>query len=167
MSGFKTTLGMPDIFDLMWGDLDNFFSSLYRGNQTIDGFQIKPTDIYRDLNYPPMNLWLNQDTRDLILEFAVAGIPMDNINIKVEGDYLDLEIDKFYEEERESYRLIRKGIKSGKIKQRIYIPASRYETDKVKAELRDGILLIKVSSKEEIKPKRVSIEYSSGRKSLE
>lgn len=156
MSGFKT-LAMPDIFEMMWKDLDGFFMS-----------NISSADIYRDINYPPMNVWVEHDTKDLILEFAVAGIPMDNIDINVEGDYLNLNIDKVVDEEtRDNYRLFRKGIKSGKAKQKIYIPASMYKTGEIKAELRDGILLVKVPSKEEIKPKKVSIEYSGKKKELE
>lgn len=156
MSGFKT-LAMPDIFEMMWRDFDGFFTS-----------NVSSADIYRDVNYPPMNVWAEHDTKDLILEFAVAGIPMDNIDINVEGDYLDLNIDKVVDEDvRDNYRLIRKGIKSGKARQRIYIPASKYKTGEVKAELRDGILLVKVPSKEEIKPKKVAIEYSGKKKELE
>jgi HSP20 family protein len=166
MSGFKQ-MAMPDIFELMWRDFDSFFNSLY-GEVSSKNKAFSSGDIYRDINYPPMNVWADQDTKDLILEFAVAGIPMDNISINVEGDYLELGIDKVEDEDvRDTYRLIRKGIKSGRAKQRIYIPASKYKTDEIKAELRDGILLIKVPSKDEIKPKKVVIEYSNGNKRLE
>jgi len=149
MSNFKT-LALPEFFDLMWKDFDNLFE------------RMSPSDIYRDINYPPMNLWIEKDTKDMILEFAVAGIPEENIGINVEGDYLELSVAKTEENERDNYRLVRKGIKSGSIKQRIYVPASKYETDNVQAELKDGILLVKVPSREEMKPKRVQIQNLSG-----
>jgi len=164
MSGFKT-MAMPDVFDLMWRDFDSFFNELY-GNTQNNRFSTG--DIYRDVNYPPMNVWADHDSKDLILEFAVAGIPMDRIGINVEGDYLELNIDKNDGEEvRDNFKLIRKGIKSGTARQRIYIPTSKYLTDQIKAQLKDGILLIKVPSKEEIKPKKVSIEYDDGKNKLE
>ena len=161
MSNFKT-LAMPDIFDLMWRDFDGFFNELY-GRTTSSSHSVSSNDIYREVSYPPMNLWVEKDSKDLILEFAVAGIPMNNIDINVEGDYLELGVEKTGDDdERDNYKLIRRGIKAGKAKQRIYIPASKYKTDEVKAELRDGVLLIKVPSREEIRPKKIQIEYSNG-----
>ena len=164
MSNFKT-LAMPDIFDLMWRDFDSFFNGIYGGSSS---HSVSSNDIYREVSYPPMNLWVEKDSKDLILEFAVAGIPMDNIDINVEGDYLELTVEKTGdEEERDNFLLVRRGIKAGRAKQKIYIPVSKYKTDEIKAELRDGLLLIKVPSKDVIKPKRVSIEYSNGNKRLE
>lgn len=165
MSNFKT-LAMPDIFDLMWRDFDNFFNGLYGGTAS-SNYSVSSNDIYREVSYPPMNLWVEKDSKDLILEFAVAGIPMDNIDINVEGDYLELSVEKTGDEdERDNYKLVRRGIKAGKAKQRIYIPASKYKTDEVRAELRDGVLLIKVPSREEIRPKKIQIEYSNGHKQI-
>jgi HSP20 family molecular chaperone IbpA len=162
MSGFKT-MAMPDVFDLMWRDFDSFFNGLYEGRVNTNHSSISSNDIYREVSYPPMNLWVEKDSKDLILEFAVAGIPMNNININVEGDYLELEIDKILNMEvNDSYKLVRKGIKTGRAKQRIYIPSSKYKTDEVKAELKDGILLVKVPSREEVRPKKIQIEYSNG-----
>lgn len=150
MGNFKS-LALPDFFDIMWKDFDNLFE------------RMSPSDVYRDINYPPMNLWVDKDSKDIIMEFAVAGIPEENIDINVEGDYLELSVAKHEETERDNYKLVRKGIKSGSVKQRIYVPASKYETENIKAELDGGILYVKVPSKEEMKPKKVQIQSPGGK----
>lgn len=156
-------LAMPDIFDKMWRDFDSFFGEI-SGDSTSRSFS--PV-IYKDINYPPMNVWVDQESKDMVLEFAVAGIPMENINIDVEGDYLHLTIDKNEEEDvKDNFKLIRKGIKTGKVKQRIYVPSSKYKTEDVKAEMRDGLLLVKVPSRDEVKPKRVQIEPAKNENGL-
>lgn len=162
MSNFKT-MAMPDVFDLMWRDFDSFFNNLY-GDVSPSKQIITSADIYRDVNFPPMNFWVEHDSKDILLEFAVAGIPIEQIGINIEGDYLELSIDKSKEDSKNGFKLIRKGIKSGKAKQRIYIPASKYHTEKITAKMKDGILSIKVPSKEVIRPKKIQIEYDKTKK---
>lgn len=160
MSNFKY-VSAPDIFDQMWRDFDSFFNSVWS----------TPSDsrvtLYRDVSYPPMNVWAEQDSKDLILEFAVAGIPQENINIDIEGDYLILNIDKKEEDDkRDNYRLIRRGIKAGQANQKIYIPTSKYDTENIQAQMQNGILLVKVPSREETRPRKVEIQ-TSGKNLLE
>jgi len=161
MSNFKY-VSAPDVFEQMWRDFDSFFNSVW--NPTSNDSRVA---LYRDINYPPLNVWAEEDSKDLILEFALAGIPQDNVEINVEGDYLELTINKDDpEERRDGYKLIRKGIKSGAAKQRIYIPASKYDTENIQAQMQNGILLVKVPSREESRPRKVKIQ-TSGKNLLE
>ena len=146
----RQNLNLPDVFESMWNEFDNFFSNpnYSRGLR-----------LYEEVDYPPMNLFIEEDSKNLYLEFAVAGIPMENISVNTEGDYLELTIDKKSEEDvNNKYRLIKKGIKTGKAKQKLYIPASKYDTENIKAELNDGILSLLIPSREEVKPRRIPIE---------
>lgn len=149
-------VSLPDLYDLMFRDFDKFFSNLSNN------------DFYGDFNYPPMNLWIEKESKDLVLGFAVAGIPMENIKVDVEGDYLLLEIDKSHDElVGPNYTLLKRGIRNSHSKSKVYIPSSKYQVDKIKAELKDGLLLISVPTREESKPKRIQIEFSDGKKKLE
>lgn len=159
MSNFKY-VSAPDIFDQMWRDFDSFFNSVW------DSTSDSRVALYRDVVYPPMNVWANQDSKDLILEFAVAGIPQDKVSIDVEGDYLILGVDKSEEEKRDNYRLIRRGIKAGATKQKIYVPTSKYDTENIQAQMVNGLLLVKIPSREEAKPRKVEIQ-TSGKNMLE
>ena len=160
MSNVKA-LNMPDIFDEMWRDFDNLFGNISE-NGAVKSFS---PSIYKDIDYPPMNVWVDQDSKNMILEFAMAGIPMENINMNFEGDYLELEVEKTEEDNSSGdYKLIRKGIKSGKTRQRIYIPSSKYSTEDIEASLNDGILSVRVPAREEVKPQRVQIQSGSNAK---
>ena len=69
----------------------DLFESLFKD---FDGFiKFGSGDLFPDANYPPMNSWVEEDTKDLFLEFAVAGITEEKISIDVEGDYVIFEVD--------------------------------------------------------------------------
>lgn len=117
-----------------------------------------PSNIHLyDSNYPPLNLWVNNETLDLVFEFAVAGIPKDKININFEDGDMILEIDSV-EAEREGYTLSQKGIRTRKSKTYYSVPFAKYDVDGAKASLTDGILTITIPARDEIKPKALAIE---------
>ena len=109
-------------------------------------------------NFPPMNLWVNEDTKDLVLEFAVAGIPEDAIGIEFEGDYLLLNIANSNVTEREGFVRYYSGIKASSCRKKVYLPRSRYDVDEASARLENGILIIAIPAKEEMKPRKLTIE---------
>ncbi len=58
---------------------------------------------------------------------------------------------------KEGLKLLKKGIKTPAFSSVFIVPVSKYETEKSIAEMKDGILTIKVSAKDEIKPKKITI----------
>lgn len=108
-------------------------------------------------NFPPMNMYVNPETKDVVYEFAVAGVPRDHIKISVEEDYLVISTEKV-SSERKDLKLVENGIKRSSTTNRYYIPGSRYQLDKIKAGLEDGILTITVPAREETRPRVVEIE---------
>jgi HSP20 family molecular chaperone IbpA len=109
-------------------------------------------------NFPPMNLWVNEETKDLVFEFAVAGIPEECINIEFEGDYLLLNIANSGQVKREGFACYHTGIRSSSSKKKVYLPRSRYDIDGASANLKGGILIIAIPAKEEMKPRKLQIE---------
>lgn len=127
-------------------------------NPPVEEWYTIPTNVkIYDSSFPPMNVWVSEETKDLVLEFAVAGIPKDHITIDFEGDKMTLEIEA-QKQEREGFVLSQKGIRSSKSKTYYTVPQSKYETGKAKAELRDGVLVIAIPAREDQRPRRLLIE---------
>lgn len=112
--------------------------------------------IYED-KYPPLNVWIHEETRDLLLEFAVAGIPRDKISIEFDGDKLRLEIEA-HSEEKEGYKRSQKGIRGSSSKTWYTVPQEKFDTSEAKAGLSDGILSIHIPAREDQRPRKLLIE---------
>lgn len=110
--------------------------------------------------FPPMNIWVGDESKDLVLEFAVAGIPEDAIDIQFEGDYLTMDIENT-NVEREGFTKHYAGIKASHSRKKIFIPQSRYKVLDATAHMDNGILTIAVPAQEEIKPRTVKIVMQS------
>lgn len=135
-----------------FNDLFDFFDDLW-GNVT---FPMGGFHIYEEYNFPPMNLWIKEETKDVLLEFAIAGIPKENISINTEGDYLNFEIKKS-DVSKEGFKLIKKSLSNASVKNRYYFPSSKYNLANIKADLKDGILKVFIPAREETKPKLIEI----------
>jgi HSP20 family molecular chaperone IbpA len=139
----------------------NFFDQIFEDTwypTTIGSgtYQIPTNYKVYDTSYPPMNVWIQEETKDLVLEFAVAGIPQDKIHIDFEGDKMSLDIES-YSENRTDYVLTQKGIRSSKSKTYYTVPQSKYDIQNASAELKDGILSVRIPAREDQRPRRLQI----------
>lgn len=123
-----------------------------------DVYYTIPTNvkIYNE-TFPPLNVWVHQETKDLLLEFAVAGIPKENITVDFEGDRMVLEIESV-SSDREDYVLSQKGIRTSKSRTTYVVPQSKYDVTEARAELKDGILSISIPAREDQRPRRLTID---------
>jgi len=137
------SISIVDLFDNIFEDMDRNFGYVHS--------QLYP------VSFPPCDVYIQEETKDMILEFAVAGIPKDQINLSIEGDYLIFKIEKT-DRHKDGYKCIQKGIKSSSATQKFYVPSAKYQSDKVKVDLIDGILSIYIPAKEELKPRKLLIE---------
>jgi len=135
-------ISIIDLFDSLFEDMDR-------------GFDLVHSNLYQ-VSYPPCDVYIEEETKDMILEFAVAGIPKESMSLTIEGDYLFFKIDRV-DRKREGFKIIQKGIKSSAVTQKFYIPSAKYQLDQVKVDLKDGILSIHIKAKEELKPKQLMI----------
>lgn len=140
-----STFNLTDLFDAMWNDFEKFHR-MYEGSHGV--YQV---------NFPPLNLWLDDDKKDLYLEFAVAGYSQDDIELDAEGDYLYLKINPS-KRDREGLLLLQKGISGTKVNKKFYIPSSRYDLSNVKAYMESGLLVVHIPAKENARPQKIMIE---------
>ena len=109
------------------------------------------------VSFPPYDVYVHEETKDLLYEFALAGISKDSVNVNLDGDFLTLEIEKDTTERDDGFVLQRTGIKKGKGKLRFGVPASKFDHEKAEAKFEEGILSIRIPAKEHLKGRKLLI----------
>ena len=94
---------------------------------------------------------------DLYLTCELPGMEEKDIDVTIASNVLTIKGTKQEEKQEERGKYYRKESWSGSFQRTIPLPAS-LDTDKVEAELTDGILYITLQRKEEAKPKQVSVK---------
>lgn len=106
-------------------------------------------DYYPNFSYPPMNIYLTPD-RCEVFEFAVAGFEEKNISLSFQGDYMVFSAKIEVEQPQEGIRYFKRRLKLKDIeKQKYYVPADKFDQEKVKAVFKNGILKVIIPPKEE------------------
>ena len=141
----KSYHSIVDLFDTIFYEFEPFLTQ-----------SSVPQKIY-DFSFPPMNMWVNEDSKDLEYDFAIAGIPKEKVSVSFEGDHMYLTIENS-SQKREGWKIVQQGIKQSEWKQKIYVPSSKYDTQNAKARFIDGVLTITIPAREETKPKQLLIE---------
>jgi len=113
--------------------------------------------MYNAPSFPPVNVLLNKDTKDLIFEFAVAGYKEEEMDINFSGDYLILKLQINKENGDEKIKIIHNGIRKQDVCFRYYTPSDKYDQEGVVANLANGVLSVKVPAREEAQKKKIVI----------
>jgi HSP20 family molecular chaperone IbpA len=105
-------------------------------------------DYYPNFSYPPMNVFLTPE-RSIVFEFAVAGFEEKNISLTFQGDYMVFSARIDLEPPAEGIRYFKRRLKLKDVeKQKYYVPADKFDQEKVKAVFKNGILKVTVPPKE-------------------
>lgn len=104
-------------------------------------------ELYYD-NFPPVDVILNKDTKDLTFKFALAGVNSDLVKISFDDDALLLSYEGEANSLTEKEKYIRKGIKTKRFETKYYVPFSKYAVDDTKADFKEGLLTITIPAKE-------------------
>jgi len=137
-----------NIFDELFADFESVFNSPE---------VVRCGEVFHTSNFPPVNIYMDEISKDLTYEYAVAGYNKDDIEVDFDGDKMIIEIKSPKSTKSESLKILKKGIKTAGVKSTTPIPVSKYNTGDSKAEMKDGILTIFVPAREEIKPKKIII----------
>lgn len=118
-------------------------------------------DFYPNYSYPPINVYLTED-RTMILQFALAGFSESDVNLEFRGDYLVFSADMDFDPPK-NVRYFKKRLKLKNVKdQRYFIPADKYQQDKVTAQFRNSILTVTIPPREEVQtPEGVKVNIDS------
>lgn len=98
------------------------------------------------------------ETNDGYVLYAdLPGVERKDLELSVENNLLSLTGEKKEaKEEKEGKSFFRKETWSGKFRRTVALPPAA-DPEKVKAELKDGVLQVSVGKREELKPRRISV----------
>ena len=104
----------------------------------------------------PLNIYYDED--GLYFEIACTGLTKDDIQLKTEGDILNISYDKPEQSTPKDYSgyiyhgLSKKSFSLG------YKIAPKFDLTKIKAEMENGLLKISIPLTKEAKPKSIKIQ---------
>ena len=103
---------------------------------------------YDEVHFPLTNVFLYKN-KDLEFTMAIAGYNKDDISIEFDGDYMTVSLKNSSNKSRtEEGTWLKRSIKIARGKARYYVPSSKYDQLKASAEMKDGLLKIRIPSKE-------------------
>ena len=132
--------GFPSTFRSLSRDLDSFFG------RTID--VPDPVRFHVDIH---------QDGDDLVVEAEVPGLTKDDLEITIEDNVLTIsgEYKNAAEDKRESYHIRER--RWGKFDRSWTLPKTA-DGEKVSAALANGVLTLRIPTREEAKPRKIEVK---------
>ena len=94
---------------------------------------------------------------DLVLSFDLPGVPEKDVHLTMTGDLLTVRGERRFENEAAENNYHRVERVYGKFERSVQLPMG-VQTDKVKANYRDGVLEVKLPKAEEVKPREIKID---------
>jgi len=104
--------------------------------------------------YIPVNVSSNDDT--FVISAYVPGIRAEDLDIEVLEDSISIE-GEFNAVEDESLRMLRQEQPSGRFQRTLRL-RSQLDAGKVEAEVKDGILTLRVPKAEEAKTRKIAVK---------
>jgi len=123
-------------------------------DQVFKGFEVED---FPYPTFPPYDVIIDEETKDITFRFAVAGYDKEEVEIEFENDALKLTLPSVKTEMEGKLKVLHKGIKTSSSVTKYAIPQSKYNVDKASASLSNGILTIFIPAKEDLKPKRLKL----------
>jgi HSP20 family protein len=106
---------------------------------------------------PPVDIYETEN--DIVLKAELPGVDPKDVEVKVEDNTLYLKGERKFEKEvaNENYHRVERSY--GSFARSFSLPNS-INTEKVKAEFKDGLLTLTLPKREEAKPRTVKIDVS-------
>ena len=137
-------LGVSDVFSL-FDEVMSALEPVARVPETILNGVFPPTNCLRDKD------------GNLIFEFAVAGYKEEEIGLELKDDSMQLVLNPVERKLPEGTRMIQRGIRSAPARLSAFVPASKFEVNKVEASLANGILRVFIPIKKDSKALSIKI----------
>lgn len=119
-----------------------------RGSAWFEAAADENADYYPNFSYPPTNVYLTKE-RSIVFEFALSGFEEKNISLSFQGDYMVFSAKIEIEPPEEGVRWFKRRLKLKDVdRQKYYVPADKFDQEKVKAVFRNGILKVTVPPRE-------------------
>lgn len=107
---------------------------------------------------PPVDIFEN-DKQEIVLRAELPGVSKDDIDLRVENNTLTLKGERKREAEVKTEQYHRVERSYGTFSRSFSLPA-RIDSEKVRADFREGVLTITLPVKDEAKPRQISVAVS-------
>jgi HSP20 family protein len=104
-----------------------------------------------------------QTDKNVVVETALVGVDPNDVEISIDNDILFIRGENKKESEVDEKDYYRKEIRQGSFQRSVVLP-SHVDSEKAKAEARDGMLTITIPKVESKKVKPIKIEVKKGKK---
>ena len=108
--------------------------------------------------FPPVDIYENAQ-QEIVLKAELPGLAREDIDLRVENNTLTLRGERKRDAEIKQEQFHRVERAYGAFSRSFALP-SRIDTDKVRAEFRDGVLTIALPVKAEAKPRQIEVAIS-------
>jgi len=115
-------------------------------------------------DWPPANVIVNTETKELTIEVGLVGVTEDQINLGFDGDNLKLVVHTLPVEREPISKLdaplryLQRGLRRiGSVECSWKIDPRFYDRDNVEVKLVNGLLTIKMQPREDVKPKKIDL----------
>ena len=150
MKSLQTWSPMRDLWDLH-DDVDRLFHGFgFRGGR-------KQGNLASVAWIPPVDI--REDKVAVILSAELPGIKKEDIKLGIENGVLTVKGERSFEDEQKKENYYRIERSYGSFSRSFELP-STVDPEKIKANMKDGVLEIYIPKKDEAKPKKVEIEVS-------
>lgn len=162
MNNYVRRNGAYDGF--VWGDL---FDSFEKTMDTIFSVPTRQISSITSNNFPPSNILISKDTKDLKIQCALAGYKKEDIFVEFDDDNLKITIDR-EGKVNESEKYIQQGIRLPDSAQiNFKIDTRFYDSSSAKVLFEDGLLEIQISPLDAVKPRKIPLFGEPKKKEIE
>ncbi|MCP4129644.1 MAG: Hsp20/alpha crystallin family protein [bacterium] len=129
----------------------NIFDEALQLRNLVDDF-FRETSPRREGEFPYVDLYEGND--EVEVRAVVPGVEAGDLDLQLENNYLVISGEKKSDRNESAYR--KKERLFGKFNKRIKLPY-RVDAEKINAELKNGILTVKLVKSEDARPKKIEI----------
>jgi HSP20 family protein len=131
--------------------LDTIFNDLYDLGKSINKiFEVNP--VYRYAKWPETNVYANNE--EYVVALKIPGVEKKDISLTIKDNSLKINGER-KKENNENYHLNERY--SGKFERNILLD-EKVMSDKIEAQLKNGLLIVKLPKSPEVKPKTINIK---------
>jgi len=108
-------------------------------------------------NFPPANVFINEESGELVLELAVAGYRPQDIEIMLTGDDVRIKSNAVTQESAKR-QVIKQGIKARAFECKYKLASGKFDTEGAAAEFENGLLRITIPAAKHQKPRLLKLD---------
>ena len=130
-----------------------------------DIFSFFDTAISKELddyssNFPPVDIYVENEDEDIVFELATAGYSPDALDISFSGDSFRIQHKSAEDvsENKEKRKYLKKRIAKRDFSLKYSLAPGKFDTEKAEASYKNGILKIKIPRNKASKPRLLSIK---------